>query len=351
MSNLIIHIKGGTGNQLFQLAAGLSLANIYKKNCFFFAENIEKNKYARKLEIRKLLKNLGVEEKTMKTSKKIIYLDQYDIDHPLYFSKYSPLISFNNDIKIEGDFTNYRLHNLEVINKIKLFIKNIKNRELDGTDYVAIHLRELHGSGTDQIGKGVDCLNINYYSEALSQIINNSSNNIKHAIVFCDTWKNINNSQLLPKLKSILNNLGVNYINGDNLIKSPLEIINIFLFAKFSIVSNSTLSWWGAYLSEGYVFSPVMNLWEPNLKIPDHWKQIYTNEISPKTHHNKLVFQPIIRNKQNANFRIYSYKRIIIIKVFRKISSKVNYFLKLKMFLKIIQYIGLLPENPNNTYN
>ena len=94
-----------------------------------------------------------------------------------------------------------------------------------------------------------------------------------------------------------------------------------------------------------------MNLWEPNLKIPDHWKQVYTNEISPKTHHNKLVFQPIIRNKQNANFRIYSYKRIIIIKVFRKISSKVNYFLKLKMFLKIIQYIGLLPENPNNTYN
>ena len=193
--------------------------------------------------------------------------------------------------------------------------------------------------------------NINYYYEALSQIINNSSNNIKHAIVFCDTWKNINNSQLLPKLKNILNNLGVNYINGDKLIKSPLEIINIFLFAKFSIVSNSTLSWWGAYLSEGYVFSPVMNLWEPNLKIPDHWKQIYTNEISPKTHHNKLVFQPIIRNKQNANFRIYSYKRIIIIKVFRKISSKVNYFLKLKMFLKIIQYIGLLPENPNNTYN
>ena len=51
MSNLIIHIKGGTGNQLFQLAAGLSLANIYKKNCFFFAENIEKNKYARKLEL------------------------------------------------------------------------------------------------------------------------------------------------------------------------------------------------------------------------------------------------------------------------------------------------------------
>ena len=46
--------------------------------------------------------------------------------------------------------------------------------------------------------------------------------------LFCDTWKNINNSQLLPKLKNILNNLGVNYISGDKLIKSPLEIINIF---------------------------------------------------------------------------------------------------------------------------
>ncbi len=36
MSNIIIKLSGGTGNQLFQAAAALSLAYTYKKNCQFF---------------------------------------------------------------------------------------------------------------------------------------------------------------------------------------------------------------------------------------------------------------------------------------------------------------------------
>ena len=65
------------------------------------------------------------------------------------------------------------------------------------------------------------------------------------------------------------------------------RVLNIFAHSQFCIISNSTLSWWGGYLSEGNVFSPVMNIWEPNLKVPDNWNQIYSNELTLKTHHNK----------------------------------------------------------------
>ena len=43
MSNLIINLRGGTGNQLFQAAAALSLASTYKKNCQFCINNIGKD--------------------------------------------------------------------------------------------------------------------------------------------------------------------------------------------------------------------------------------------------------------------------------------------------------------------
>ena len=122
MSNLIINLRGGTGNQLFQAAAALPLAYIYKKNCQFCMDNISKDKYKRKLEIFELLENLEVREKKSKKKNFIIYLDEYDIDHPLYFSKYSPLASLKNDIFLEGYFTYYRIHNPFVKKKIKSYI-------------------------------------------------------------------------------------------------------------------------------------------------------------------------------------------------------------------------------------
>ena len=108
MSNLIINLRGGTGNQLFQAAAVVSLALLHNKNCQFCAANISKDKYKRKLEIYKLLENLGVEENKSKKNNKIIYLDEYDIDHPLYFSKDSPLSAVKNDIKLYGYFSSIK---------------------------------------------------------------------------------------------------------------------------------------------------------------------------------------------------------------------------------------------------
>ena len=227
MSNLIINLRGGTGNQLFQAAAALSLAHIYKKNCQFCIDNIYKDKYKRKLEIFELLENLEIKEKNKKKKHLIIYLDEYDIDHPLYFSKYSPLASIKNDIHLEGYFTNYRIHNPYVKKKIKSYIRKLEiNDKFKNLEFFAIHLRELHGTGDIKIKKNIDNIQISYYSEALNRIIKIPYlSKIKYGVVFCDSWKNPKNSKLLPQIKELLKKNGIRYINGDTEIKSTLLII------------------------------------------------------------------------------------------------------------------------------
>lgn len=352
MSKLIINLRGGTGNQLFQAAAAASLACICKKNCQFSIDKLSKDQYKRKLEINTLLDNLGIKENKAKKDKSIIYLDQYDIDHPLYFSKNSPLASLTNDIQLEGYFTNYRIHNPEIKEIIKTSIKKLEiNQKYKKLEFMAIHLRELHGNSHSMIMKKIDNIKINYYFEAINLIIKNPNfSGIKHAVVFCDTWKNPESSKLLPQVKVLLKNFGINYINGDKEIKSPLDIINIFSLSKCSIISNSTLSWWGAYLSNGKIFSPVMNLWEPDLKIPDHWEQIYSGEIEPKTHHNKSFFQAFIKSKKDIKYSNYNTQRILIIKIFRKLSNKIMSTKLFKILKKWMTYIGLFQENPNKTF-
>ena len=240
----------------------------------------------------------------------------------LYILVRTPLAS-QKDIHLEGYFTNYRIHNPYVKKKIKSYIRKLKiNEKFKKLEFIAIHLRELHGTGDIKINKNIDNIPIDYYSKSISKILKIPYlSKIKNVIVFCDTWKNTNNSKLLPQIKFLLKKNGLRYINGDKEIKSTLDIISIFSLSKCCIISNSTLSWWGAYLINGKIFSPVMNLWEANLKTPDHWEQIYSGEINPSTHNNQLIFQAKIRSGGDINYWTYNPKRLLIIRIYRKISK------------------------------
>ncbi len=352
MNNLIIKLNGGTGNQIFQIAAAASISKINKKSCFFTAQDISNNKYQRKLEVINLLNYMGIKENCNKEIKKIICLDQYDIDHPLYLSENSPIKFFKSDIYLQGYFMNYRIHDSDVINKIKKYIQSLKVTEIfKNLDYIAIHLRELHGSGSKFVKKGIDNLQIDYYDRALNQIKNISNNSeIKNAVLFSDMWQTPGNSKLIPEIKKLLNKYNFHYFDGDYHINSPLDIINIFSLSKSCIISNSSLSWWGAYLCEGNIYSPVMSLWEPDLKIPDNWNQVYADEIMPKTHHNKRIFYNLIPKNEEISLKIYNLRRLKLIRIFRKLSVKLSCFIKYSKFIRWTKSLGFLPENNWKTF-
>jgi len=91
-------------------------------------------------------------------------------------------------------------------------------------------------------------------------------------------------------------------------------------------------------------------LWEPHLKIPDNWKQIYGGETYPKTHHGKLAFENVLISSMLKNPNPYTLKRTKIIKVTRLIILFINknlLILKLKKFLK---NIGIIPVNSHSTF-
>ena len=353
MSDLIIKLKGGTGNQLFQAIAAFCIAIKCNKKCKYSIHKIGNNKYKRRLEILPLLEFLNVEMYTQTFNNNILYLDEYDIDHPIYWSNNSPLKYLNNDIQIEGYFTNYRIHNLEILGEIKKFFKNLnfeKNLFMD--DYIAIHIRELHGTGIGKINKKIENLNINYYIESLNKIMKNVNlSHIKKVVLFSDMSKNAENSILLPQIKSLLNERGLKYIDGDNEIKSTLELIKVFSFSKACIISNSTLSWWGAYLSKGDIYSPVMNLWEPSLKVPDHWNQVYSNEIIPLTHHKKNYFYPTVTNNASDSNKKYTFRRLKLINFIRICLSNIEGMKIIRSFKRFCREKGIMPVNKYSTFN
>ena len=331
MNNLIIKLCGGTGNQLFQAAAGISLAQITNKSCKFNSENIGSNKYKRKVEIFSLLNYLNVEEKIIDNKNNYIFLDESDINHPIYLSNKSPLSKIKNNIVLEGYFTNYRIHKKELIQEIKKYLSNLKiKNNFKDINLISIHLRELHGSGDNNLKKDIDNLSIDYYLKALHYIKKSKNfSESTQAIIFSDMWKFPEKSLLLPKIKNLLYDLNIKYINGDAYINSPLEIITIFSNSAFCIISNSSLSWWGAYLSKGEIYSPVMSLWEPNLNIPDNWIEIYSGEINPKTHHKNTIFFTPIKSANELNYKIYNSKRLVMIKIWRKIINKIKLIFRL----------------------
>lgn len=354
MADLIIKLRGGTGNQLFQAATAFSLAEIYEKNCKFSIQGIEKNKYKRKLEILPVLSHLGIKERRLINKEKTIYLDQYDIDHPIFFSKSSPLFKLEKDILIQGYFSSYRLINKKVLKKIKTYIKRLNSIDkFKDLEFIALHIRELHGTGSKNINCSIDNLNLTYYSKALNFIKkDNSTAKINNAIVFSDMWQNPENSILLPQIKLLLKDYDINYINGDKYIKNTMDILNIFANSKVCLVSNSTLSWWGGYLSDGKVFSPVMSLWEPDLKIPDNWEQVYDDELIPRTHHSKFIFDTQIINSNDKSLKKFNFTRLNVINFIR--AYYIPKILSSKVFKKFINWIksqGILFENSNNTFS
>lgn len=210
----VINLKGGLGNQLFQLAASYGIANQMKSNLHIL------NRFPSKHTSIQYFDTIFREWKPQVIAdapRGAVVLDSYFQDHRLIEPAY-------NDFVSSLDFTGFDKMLDELHTSAFIHVR--------GGDYLQPGFRELHH---------VDMTN--YYKRAAKKVSG-------HAYAFT------NDKAYYESLTCF-----------DDLRLTPVEtneIHTLFLMsecARGGIAPNSTLSWWGLYLDRR----------RPNLILPDKW--------------------------------------------------------------------------------
>ena len=293
-NKLIVLLSGGTGNQLFQLMACENISQIHKRKPYFSDYLLGGQ---RKLEVEEVANVLGIKKINYSKVQGMKLIDEKDMCYPPLFNMF-PEYDYlpQEDLILSGYFQNYRLHSKSGLQCLKEFAGNYSNMiPVSEENFIALHLRELHATKGLAPLSSIDNLSFEYYSRAFNVIekVLNTNNKImvKKVIIFTDMFKNHSNSLLLNPILEFLNLKGYEVIMGDDLCSNSLQVITLMSRAKFIISSNSTFSWWGAYLSEGTKVCPIFSFWETNLTTPDNWIQIHDGNKYPRTWHNLDIYK------------------------------------------------------------
>ncbi|MBL7094309.1 alpha-1,2-fucosyltransferase [candidate division KSB1 bacterium] len=296
---VIVRLKGGLGNQLFQYALGRRIAHdsgiqlkfdiisgfkndFYKRTYSLKYFNIqgviaserELKRYSKLLlskKATKLLKLLNrinpnpiniIKEENFNYDDKILkpYLEVY-IDGYWQSEKYFKSIEkiIHKELQVSSPLEGY---NKQIANKISK------------TNSVSVHIRRLHGISSEGNinAKGVNMHGANsleYYYKAINYIQHKHQG--IHIFVFSDDvdWVQNNLIQTQP----------TTFVNSDVADKDYEEMILMSL-CKHNIIANSSFSWWGAWLNKNpdkVVIAPTnwfadneMNKKTDDL-IPENW--------------------------------------------------------------------------------
>jgi len=311
---IIVKLKGGLGNQLFQYAFARRLAlvnnnvqlkldhltgfehdfygRVYSLRHFNINENLlsrkeidhvqKKGRICRKI-IRALERRLRhynlfdflqphlcrgclfVNQRSGGFNKNI-YEIKFKKD--LYFDGYWGSEKYFKDIEdiIRKEFTaKYALEgaNLKIANKIS------------DTNSVSLHVRRLHGisnNGNIDI-KGVNihgATNLEYYHSAI-EYLSEKYNNL-HFFIFSDDSEWMQKNMKLSFPTTYVN------ING---IDKDYEDLRLMSLCKHNIIANSTFSWWGAWLNENpykIVIAPKKWFNDPDANAKIKFEDLYPKE-------------------------------------------------------------------------
>lgn len=248
-------LMGGLGNQLFTISTTLALSFEYDLKPFFISTSENKYNYTSNI-----FKNLEIVNDCDITDYfKITEDTQNDI------IDFSIINNNKNNILIQGYFQSHKYfdkYRKEILDIIKLdekeeilvnnCISKIKNAFI-GNKIVGIHIRR-----TDYVNLGWN-LSIEYYHNAIKKFDNTNST----FVIFSDD-------------KEWCKKEFPDYIICD----VDIDYLEMFMMSKMDslIMSNSTFSWWGAYIGNiKEVICPYpwfKNIpYNPDIYI-DHWQKI-----------------------------------------------------------------------------
>lgn len=279
---VIVKIKCGLGNQMFQYALGKRLALDWQdelKVDLAWFNNIKSGDIPRELEIDSfnvVLSNATEAEiaKSMPSFlARLVDRIRGRINRNHFYRFYATILKKKKNVYLDGYFQSYKY--FETIRDVLLTeftLKNGYHREVDGikseiekTDQsVAVHIRR---GDFATIRKGYNGLcDLSYYQKAL-EIIKNKYPNVQ-LFIFSDDieWAKTNLKLAGPMVfvsRPVLN---------------PAEELWLMSLCKHQIIANSTFSWWAAWLNKNpqkIVVSPSRWLVAEDIKtdnlLPLNW--------------------------------------------------------------------------------
>lgn len=287
---IISNIKGGLGNQMFEYAAGYSLAKDkgaeFKIDLGHFKNQDRfKNETHRdfQLDFFNVPYKLATEEEVVAVKKRysggflpLLKLDSYLTMFNI--TKYPLLKNFSSDIYLDGYFQNekyfikYAKDIREMFSLKKEYITNDFEKMCEKIaenfdESISIHIRRGDYVTNEQANKWHGLLSKDYYYNALDYIKKETGIRKLYIYVFSDdsVWVKEN----LPLEGD------VTYVSDSF---NPAQSIILMSKCKNNIIANSSFSWWGGWLNtneEKIVIAP--NKWLAGSKrhsrniVPKSW--------------------------------------------------------------------------------
>lgn len=291
-----MHLQGATGNQLFCLFAGIAYEGISGNETIFdesYLQPIEirhpgglkdfdlyfnGKKYLLKSdEVRLSKRRKYFDRIVFKISSKSIQALNIPTQHR------SKVFGFDRDFdlmkryrKILGFFQTFVYPDLaqELLGKLELVARNPsdwfsdRSIEISGNKKsVALHIRR---GDYIQNMDGIGMLSLEYFYSAIRRL--SDETDIQTAYVFSDETID------LSGFKKRFPDIDFEIVDAP-IDSAPIESILLMSYASYRVISNSSFSWWSAYLSSDQHsnFAPYpwfRNKSNPELLIPNAWNKL-----------------------------------------------------------------------------
>lgn len=288
---ILIEIKGGLGNQLFQIFCGIHYSIEYDMS---FTINENKRDKVSLLDHRSPRPTYF--DHFLNGLSRHLYRDSHMISSTYIYNEPSFLynkIPYKDNLMINGYFQSpkyFEKHYKEITNLIQLEQQKleIKNKYKDYFDYDGKTI-SMHFRIGDYIKKPDVhlILNTEYYIHALKCILE-KDNDCKYVLYFNEEQDNVQVTNIIHTIQKEFSD--VSFIQCSYTIQDWKQML-LMSNCDHNIIANSTFSWWGAYFnSNNSKMVCYPNTWfghdvKNSTKdlFPDDWIKI----LSIKLSHNK----------------------------------------------------------------
>jgi hypothetical protein len=294
--SIIIHLQGGLGNQLFQYATAKSISDHYQlklllDDSWFYQDfvNITPRSFLlhdlKVSEMRVTQRNLLFKNRFLnkinlmmpRLHEIIIHQSQpFAFDDSLFYREMSPtkdhyLIGYLQSFRYFQNIRNSLQDIFQPKSSISPHYASYLN-SINESDAVMLHIRRSDYVSLKTAKDHHGALGITYYINCMGKMLERHP--ASHFFIFSDDLKWARNH--LPQ------NYQMTFIETEDRETSVVDELYLMSKCRHHIIANSSLSWWGAWLSENHsnqtILAPERWLNKANVNLdnllPEAWERI-----------------------------------------------------------------------------